>query len=60
MDSTPKHGGKRTGAGRKKIDDEPSVTVSFRATPRQRDKFKRMGGGKWIRRKIDEEQEQNK
>jgi len=32
----------------------PSVLVSVRLTPAQRDQLRKLGGSGWVRRKIDE------
>lgn len=49
-------GGAGRGQGRKRIkDEEPSVMITLRVTPSQRQKVKALGGAKWIRAKIDQE-----
>lgn len=58
MKEKPKHGGKRPGAGRPRIDaDARSVTTSISLTPEQRDKLGRLGGSPWIRERIDKARE---
>lgn len=48
------HGGARPKAGRKPLlDGVASVLVALRMTPPQRDKLRRLGGGTWVRKKID-------
>jgi hypothetical protein len=49
----PTRGGKRPGAGRPAVGDEPSVVVTFRATPGQKAKLETLGGAPWIRARID-------
>ena len=42
------------GQGRKPIKEgEETVTVSLRMTEGQREKLKRLGGGPWVRDRID-------
>jgi hypothetical protein len=48
-----KHGGPRPGAGRKREGEEVTIVVPIRLQPQQKDKLKRLGGAKWIRKKID-------
>jgi hypothetical protein len=49
-----KRGGAGRGQGRKPIKPgEKTVTVSLRATERQREKLSRLGGGAWFREAID-------
>jgi hypothetical protein len=48
-----KRGGPNRGQGRKPLNqDGPSVLVSVRLTPAQRDKLRELGGGVWIRAQI--------
>lgn len=45
-----KRGGRRPNAGRKPEGDEAlSATIIARVTPDQKDSFKKMGGGQWLR-----------
>ena len=54
----PKRGGQNRNQGRKPLSDsERTVTWCAKVTESQRDKVKRIGGGAWLRRKIDEEKE---
>lgn len=53
-----KRGGPGRGQGRKPLKQgEDSVTISLRVTVTQRDKLLKLGGAKWIRDKIDKEDE---
>jgi len=53
-----KRGGPGRGQGRKPLQvGEETVTVSAKTTKPQSEKFKRLGGGKWLRLKIDEAKE---
>ena len=48
-------GGAGRGQGRKPLSDvSPSVTVSLRLTKEQQSKLKVLGGGAWVRVRIDE------
>lgn len=54
----PKRGGAGRGQGRKPLSPgEESVVVTMRMTPGQRDKLVRLGGGKWVRDKVDKAKE---
>lgn len=45
---------KKETRGRKPISDtEPTVTVSLRMTPGQREKLARLGGAEWVRQQIE-------
>lgn len=58
MTETPKkRGGAGRGQGRKKLVEGPALSFQVRMSPEQRDKLLRLGGGKWVRKKIDEEPE---
>ena len=46
-------GGAGRGQGRKPIGDEPTIGVTLRMTPDQRDKLSALGGAKWVRAQID-------
>jgi hypothetical protein len=51
-------GGAGRGQGRKPlVDGKPMVPVTVKMLPDQRDKLKRLGGGQWVREKIDQEKE---
>ncbi|WP_143541558.1 hypothetical protein [Rhodoferax fermentans] len=51
-------GGPGRGQGRKPLPEgEAMVPVTVKLLPKQRDKLKRLGGGPWIRGKIDGEKE---
>ena len=55
----PKRGGPNRHQGRKPLSDsERTVTWCAKVTESQREKAKRLGGGSWLRRKIDEEKEE--
>ncbi len=55
MTSQEKRGGPGRGQGRKPLaQGAPSVLVSVRLTPAQRDQLRKLGGSGWVRRKIDE------
>jgi hypothetical protein len=51
-----RHGGAREGAGRKEGSTKPDKkeSITIRLTPEQQAKLKALGGGKWIRQKIDD------
>lgn len=52
------HGGAGRGQGRKPLaEGEESVVINFRGTKTQRDKFRRLGGGEWVRPLIDSAKE---
>lgn len=56
--SDKKRGGPGRGQGRKTIKiGEKTVTVSLRMAISQRMKLYRIGGGKWVRDKIEKENE---
>lgn len=56
-----KRGGPGRGQGRPGLSEtEPTVIVSMRMTKPQRDKWKRLGSGEWVRLKIDEAKEPEK
>lgn len=46
-------GGKRPGSGGVCKYDAPMVVVAYRMTAEQRDKLARLGGGEWVRAKVD-------
>lgn len=51
-------GGAGRGQGRKPLPEgEGMVPVTVKLLPVQRDKLKRLGGGTWVREKIDQEKE---
>jgi hypothetical protein len=51
-----KRGGHGRGQGRKPIKQgEETKTISLRMTLSQKEKLHRLGGGKWVREKIDAE-----
>lgn len=51
-------GGAGRGQGRKPLSEgEAMVPVTVNLQPTQRDKLKRLGGGRWVREKIDSEKE---
>lgn len=51
----PKRGGAGRGQGRKPLAaDEETVSVTLKMTARQRAKLAHLGGGKWVRKQIDE------
>ena len=51
-------GGAGRGQGRKpKPDGEAMVPVTVKMLPNQREKLKRLGGGQWVRGKIDQTKE---
>lgn len=55
---TSTRGGAGRGQGRKPlIDGETMVPVTVKVLPGQREKLKRLGGGQWVREKIDQEKE---
>ena len=55
MTSQEKRGGPGRGQGREPLaQGAPSVLVSVRLTPAQRDQLRKLGGSGWVRRKIDE------
>lgn len=48
------HGGRREGAGRKTVKPgEPTSPFSMRLSANQRAKLDRLGGGQWLRERID-------
>lgn len=50
----PTHGGARAGAGRKPLAEGQETTiVSIRLTLTQRTKLEALGGGAWLRERID-------
>ncbi len=56
MIEAKKRGGTGRGQGRKPLKfGEKSVTVSVRTTESQKNKLDALGGGKWIRAKLDAE-----
>ena len=58
MAAKPKRGGPSRNQDRKPLSEsERTVTWCAKITESQRDKAKRLGGGVWLRRKIDEEKE---
>lgn len=53
-----KRGGPGRGQGRPAIKPgEPTVTMCLRLTQAQREKVERLGGGKWVRDRIDKAKE---
>lgn len=52
-----RRGGPGKGQGRKPLGKKPSVVIQARVTEEQREKYRRIGGPAWVRRKIDEEKE---
>ena len=51
-------GGPGRGQGRKPIQEgEPMVPVTVKMLPTQKEKLKRLGGGPWVRKKIDQAKE---
>lgn len=59
-DSKPKdnRGGPGRGQGRKAIvPGEHLAVVSIRTTHEQKEKLARLGGGEWVRKKIDQAKE---
>ena len=46
-------GGKREGSGRTPSAKPLSSIITFRTTPEQAEKLKSLGGGDWVRQKID-------
>ena len=56
-DAKKKHGGAGRGQGRKLAGKQKMVVAPIRLEPEQKDKLQRLGGAKWIRRKIDAEPE---
>lgn len=60
MDETKKRGGPGRGQGRKREGDQATVVVPIRLQPQQKAKLQKLGGAKWIRRKIDDEPEPEK
>lgn len=49
----PGFGGAQPGAGRPLAADAPTVGVTLRVTPAQRDKLRALGGAAWLRQQID-------
>ncbi len=45
-------GGKRAGAGRKRLGDEPMRPRAIRMTDAEWEKLLRLGGSEWIRARI--------
>jgi hypothetical protein len=59
MKEKKRRGGPREGAGRDPLSpDSPTVRVNTSMTEAQRDKFHRLGGSEWLRRMIDEAEEE--
>lgn len=53
----PKAKREKTG-GRKPLSaDDPTVTITTRVTPKQKQKHDKLGGPRWVRRMIDEADE---
>lgn len=52
-----KRGGPGRGQGRKPLDVEPSEVIHAKVKRSQKEKFARIGGAKWLRKKIDDEPE---
>ena len=50
-------GGAGRGQGRKPKPDGAMVSVTHHVTPAQKEKLKRLGGGKWLRPTIDNAKE---
>lgn len=58
MDEPKKtRGGAGRGQGRKPIQNSKAKVFPVRLSDEQNDKLKRLGGAKWVRKKIDEEKE---
>jgi hypothetical protein len=57
-EAAKKRGGAGRGQGRKPLVKGPAVSFQVRVSQEQRDKLLRLGGGKWVRKKIDEEKEE--
>lgn len=57
MDTVKKRGGPGRGQGRKRDGEQATVVVPIRLQPQQKEKLQRLGGAKWIRKKIDDEKE---
>lgn len=50
-----RRGGAGRGQGRKPlVEGEAMVPVTVKVLPTQREKLKRLGGGQWVREKIDQ------
>lgn len=48
----------RTGPGRKPLEEGvETIPVTLRLTPTQKAKYERLGGGAWVRKKIDQAKE---
>lgn len=56
MEKIERRGGSRLGSGRKKVGEKE---VKIRLSEEQHQKLKRLGGSKWVIKKINEEVEQN-
>lgn len=56
-DTKKPHGGPGRGQGRKPLVDGPKQSFQVRLSQEQREKLRRLGGAKWIRKKIDQEPE---
>lgn len=53
-----KRGGAGRGQGRKPLSESgPTVAVTLKMTEPQRDKLGRLGGAKWVRKKIESAKE---
>jgi hypothetical protein len=53
-----RRGGAGRGQGRKPLDPEhPTVGVTIRMTSPQKEKLNRLGGGPWVRERIDQARE---
>lgn len=51
-------GGPGRGQGRKpEKEGEPMVPVTLKMQPAQKEKLQRLGGGAWVRKKIDQAKE---
>jgi hypothetical protein len=48
-----KHGGTRTGAGRKSLDPQGTVVTTVRLTATQRATLDMLGGAAWLRQHLD-------
>lgn len=58
MKSVQSRGGAGRGQGRKPLsEEEPTVVFTVKMTVTQREKLSRLGGGAWVRRKIDQARE---
>lgn len=50
-----KRGGPGRGQGRKPLSpDQPTVVVTMRMTPAQRERLRLLGGAAWVRRQLEQ------